>query len=101
MGTILPSAGAAKGLGQLSCLNPQDWLTHAFTIIMMENMAACRQTWCWSLVFVERGTAENCWHCSWSWWLPLTHAWTDGILTLLNWTAGILTTKIGIAPKNF
>jgi hypothetical protein len=59
--------------------------------------------------------AENfSWHLSWFWLLPLTYAdlakaWMflldydttadSCFLTLLNWTAGILTTEIGIAPK--
>ena len=79
---------------------------------------------CWScfftdLHFVERGTAEKIsWCPGWLWLHLLTHADLVGdlsasarlchwrcfvfdVLTLLDWTAGMLTMVIGIASKNY
>ena len=86
------------------------------------NCIASLKTLRWSpifanLHFLERVTTENfSWSTEWFWLLPLTcedspeawiflldHATADSLclVTLLNWTAGILTMKIGITPKNY
>jgi hypothetical protein len=86
-----------------------------WTVVGRLNSYPCNS----SCSFIKRGTAENSCCPGWFWSLLLTdadsaEAWwfllhrataadsfVFGVLALQNWTAGILTMEVGVAPKNY